>query len=118
MKTQLKKGALDMCVLAVLARGDNYAHAVVSTLSSAMELSEGTVYPLMRRLQAAGCVTTYLVESASGPSRKYYSLTGVGRRRLRDMEAQWRGFVAEVDSVLASRTPRQAASRGPGVAGA
>ncbi|MBB5540166.1 PadR family transcriptional regulator PadR [Paraburkholderia fungorum] len=52
MKTQIKKGTLDMCVLAVLAGGDSYAYELVSTLSETMEISEGTIYPLMRRLQA------------------------------------------------------------------
>lgn len=104
MKTQLKKGTLDMCVLAVLARGDSYAYELVSTLSAAMEMSEGTVYPLMRRLQVEAWVSTYLVESTSGPPRKYYSLTGIGRRRLLEMHTEWRSFVDEVNTILAQQT--------------
>lgn len=100
MKTQLKKGTLDMCVLAVLARGDSYAYELVSTLSETMEISEGTIYPLMRRLQAEAWVSTYLVESSSGPPRKYYTLTDLGRRSLQAMQAEWRGFVDEVNHVL------------------
>ena len=100
MKTQLKKGALDMCVLAVLARGDSYAYELASRLSVAMEVGEGTIYRLMRRLQAEAWVSTYTVESASGPPRKYYSLTGIGRRRLLAMQAEWRSFVDEVNGVL------------------
>jgi PadR family transcriptional regulator PadR len=100
MKTQLKKGTLDMCVLAVLARRDSYAYELASTLATAMDMGEGTIYPLMRRLQAESCVSTYVVESTSGPPRKYYSLTGIGRRRLLEMQAEWRSFVDEVDGVL------------------
>ena len=100
MKTQLKKGTLDMCVLAVLARGDSYAYELVSTLSKTMEISEGTIYPLMRRLQAEAWVSTYLVESTSGPPRKYYTLTDLGRRSLQEMQGEWRDFVDEVNSVL------------------
>ncbi|AOK31761.1 MULTISPECIES: PadR family transcriptional regulator [Burkholderia] len=100
MKTQLKKGTLDMCVLAVLARGDSYAYELVSTLSATMEISEGTIYPLMRRLQGESWVSTYLVESNSGPPRKYYSVTAEGRRALREMEDEWRSFVDEVNGVL------------------
>jgi PadR family transcriptional regulator, regulatory protein PadR len=100
MKTQLKKGTLDMCVLAVLARGDSYAYELVSTLSETMEISEGTIYPLMRRLQAEAWVSTYLVESTSGPPRKYYSLTGPGRKALGAMEGEWKSFVDEVNGVL------------------
>lgn len=100
MKTQLKKGTLDMCVLAVLARGDSYAYELVSTLSETMEISEGTIYPLMRRLQAEAWVSTYFVESSSGPPRKYYSLTAAGRASLAEMEDEWRSFVDEVNGVL------------------
>ncbi|MGV2293087.1 PadR family transcriptional regulator [Trinickia sp. YCB016] len=107
MKTQLKKGTLDMCVLAVLARGDSYAYELVSTLSETMEISEGTIYPLMRRLQAEAWVSTYLVESTSGPPRKYYSLTGPGRKALAEMEEEWKSFVDEVNGVLALPGMRQ-----------
>jgi PadR family transcriptional regulator PadR len=100
MKTQLKKGTLDMCVLAVLAKGDSYAYELVSTLSLSMEISEGTIYPLMRRLQEQAWVRTYLVESSSGPSRKYYSLTDAGRQELAAMRAEWAEFVQEVNRVL------------------
>jgi PadR family transcriptional regulator, regulatory protein PadR len=110
MKTQLKKGTLDMCVLAVLARGDSYAYELVSTLSATMEISEGTIYPLMRRLQTEAWVSTYLVESTSGPPRKYYSITDAGRRSLREMEGEWRSFVDEVNGVLG--LPGIAADRG------
>lgn len=101
MKTQLKKGTLDMCVLAVLAHGDSYAYELVSTLSKTMEISEGTIYPLMRRLQTEAWVSTYLVESSSGPPRKYYSLTSLGRQSLEAMQVEWREFVNEVNGVLA-----------------
>ncbi len=100
MKTQLKKGTLDMCVLAALAAGDSYAYELVGILSRTMEVSEGTMYPLMRRLQAEAWVSTYLVESASGPSRKYYTLTEEGRRQLAWMQREWREFVNEVNGVL------------------
>jgi len=100
MKTQLKKGALDMCVLAALAAGDSYAYELVGMLSRTMEISEGTMYPLMRRLQAEAWVTTYLMESASGPSRKYYTLTAEGRLQLTLMQQEWGEFVNEVNAVL------------------
>ncbi len=100
MKTQLKKGALEMCVLAVLARDDSYAYEIVSTLAHSMEMSEGTIYPLMRRLQAENWVSTYMVESASGPARKYYCLTEWGRISLAQMQKEWREFICEVDAIL------------------
>ncbi|MDI7065713.1 PadR family transcriptional regulator, partial [Klebsiella pneumoniae] len=66
-----------------------------------MEISEGTIYPLMRRLQAEAWVSTYFVESSSGPPRKYYSLTAAGRNSLAEMRSEWRSFVDEVNGVLA-----------------
>jgi len=100
VKTQLKKGALEMCVLAVLARGDSYAYEIVHTLAHSMAMSEGTIYPLMRRLQAEKWVSTYQVESASGPSRKYYCLTEHGRESLMQMQQEWAEFMSEVEQVL------------------
>lgn len=100
MKTQLKKGTLDMCVLAVLARGDSYAYELVSTLAETMEISEGTIYPLMRRMQNDGLVSTYLVESASGPSRKYYKITRSGAAALKAQQADWIAFEAAVRKIL------------------
>jgi len=100
MKTQLRKGTLEMCVLAVLAQQDSYVYEMVSRLAQSMEISEGTIYPLMRRLQADTWVTTYLSESPSGPARKYYSLTDSGRAALHTMRLEWDSFVGEINHVL------------------
>jgi PadR family transcriptional regulator PadR len=100
MKTQLKKGVLEMCVLAVLARGDSYAYEIVSTLSSTMDMSEGTIYPLMRRLEAEQFVSTYLSQSSSGPARKYYQLTDLGQDALLQMQREWQEFISDVEQVI------------------
>ncbi|QNM97903.1 PadR family transcriptional regulator [Chitinimonas koreensis] len=100
MKTQLKKGVLEMCVLALLERHDSYAYEIVSTLADGVEMSEGTIYPLMRRLQNDGLVSTYLVESDSGPPRKYYRLEVRGREVLAEMKQEWSGFLEEVNKII------------------
>jgi len=100
MKTQLRKGTLEMCVLAVLARQDSYVYEIVSRLAESMQISEGTIYPLMRRLQADQWVLTYLTESTTGPARKYYSLTPSGRQMLATMRQEWISFVSEINHVL------------------
>ena len=82
IEIQLKKGVLGLCVLALLNRADSYAYEIASRLSDAIGMGEGTIYPLMRRMQSDGQVETYLVESSSGPSRKYYRLTEAGRAAL------------------------------------
>jgi PadR family transcriptional regulator len=97
---QLKKGALDLCVLALLSRGDSYAYEIASRLADGIGMGEGTIYPLMRRMQAEGLVETYLIESPAGPSRKYYRLTDTGRASLSAQRDAWRAFAGAVETIL------------------
>jgi PadR family transcriptional regulator PadR len=100
IQIQLKKGALEMCVLALLARGENYAYEIASTLAAGIGMGEGTIYPLMRRMQDDGLVATRLVESSSGPPRKYYRLTPAGRAALVAQKREWRAFAGAVAELL------------------
>ncbi|MCT2401274.1 PadR family transcriptional regulator [Novosphingobium mangrovi (ex Huang et al. 2023)] len=100
IEIQLKKGVLGLCVLALLSRGDSYAYEIASRMADAVDMGEGTIYPLMRRMQSEGLVTTYLEESPSGPPRKYYRITQTGRARLAAQVEEWRGFTAAVDGLL------------------
>ena len=102
IEIQLKKGVLGLCVLALLNRADSYAYEIASRLSAAIDMGEGTIYPLMRRMQAEGQVETYLVESSAGPSRKYYRLTEAGRTALAAQRAEWSAFTQAVDAIVAS----------------
>ena len=86
---QLRKGVLDMCVLAMLAQRDGYAYDIASRLADGIGMGEGTIYPLMRRMQADGLVKTYLEELSSGPPRKYYQLTRAGHAALAAQQAEW-----------------------------
>ena len=78
MNIQFKKGVLEICVLSVLARRDCYGYELVNEISKTIDISEGTIYPLLRRLKDEGLVTTYLQESGEGPPRKYYRSYGNG----------------------------------------
>lgn len=100
IEVQLKKGVLGLCVLALLSRGNSYAYEIASRMARAVDMGEGTIYPLMRRMQSDGLVTTYLEESPSGPPRKYYAITETGRARLAEQVAEWRGFTAAVDALI------------------
>ena len=111
---QLRKGVLDMCVLALLARQDGYAYDIASRLSELIGMGEGTIYPLMRRMQSDGLVKTYLEESSSGPPRKYYQLTKAGHAALAAQKAEWNGFVASVAKVLSDVKPAAPAARASG----
>lgn len=104
IEIQLKKGVLALCVLALLKRGDSYAYEIASRLAHDIDMGEGTIYPLMRRMQTDGMVETYLVESSSGPSRKYYRLTAAGEASLRNQTAEWGAFTRAVDAILAGET--------------
>ncbi len=84
----------------MLARNESYAYEIASHLSDAIGMGEGTIYPLMRRMQTDGLVATYLVESNTGPSRKYYKLTPAGQTALAAQRDEWRGFAASVDALL------------------
>jgi len=97
---QLKKGVLELCVLALLSRGDGYAYDIASRLAEGIQMGEGTIYPLMRRLQDEGLVATYLVESPSGPPRKYYRLTETGRQAFTSQKADWSAFSRAVNAIL------------------
>jgi len=86
--------------LALLSKGDNYAYDIASRMAEAVGMGEGTIYPLMRRMQNEGLVSTYLQESESGPPRKYYRLTKSGALSLKSQVAEWMTFEAAVRKIL------------------
>ena len=100
IEIQLKKGALELCVLALLSQHDSYAYEIAASLADSIGMGEGTIYPLMRRLQNDGLVETYLVESSSGPSRKYYRLTEAGKTSFNAQKAAWVSFSGAVQAIL------------------
>ena len=100
---QLKKGALELCVLALLARRESYAYEIASALAEGVGMGEGTIYPLMRRMQDDRLVETRLAESDSGPPRKYYRLTAAGRAAFAAQKREWRTFTDAVDKLLGER---------------
>ena len=100
---QLRKGVLELCVLALLAERDSYAYEIASRLARGIGMGEGTIYPLMRRIEKAGLVATYLVQSDAGPARKYYRLTKSGRAEYAKQRAEWIGFARDVAAILGER---------------
>ena len=101
--TELRRGVLEHCVLAVMREKECYAYEIVRVLSDAGGLvtSEGTIYPLLSRLRRDGLVETTWRESEAGPPRRYYRLTGAGHRNLDDFVDDWARFRRAVDAVLA-----------------
>lgn len=89
MDIQLKKGLLEVCVLAVVEWQDSYGYQIMKDLSACVEISESTLYPILRRLEAGGYLTTYSV-AHNGRLRKYYRITSLGKRRLSDFCEEWK----------------------------
>ena len=89
MDAQLKRGLLDVCVLKALSGGDSYGYAIVKSLSGRIDISESTLYPILRRLEAGGCVAEYSRETG-GRLRKYYAITAEGRARIARFLDEWR----------------------------
>lgn len=102
MNIQFKKGVLELCVLSQLSKKDYYGYELVENISHYVAISEGTIYPLLRRFRTDGYVTTYLEEYQEGPPRKYYCLTGKGRDVLEELEKEWNTFVSGVNHLLRS----------------
>lgn len=83
MDSQLKRGLLDACVLAVLRRGESYGYKIISDLSEYIDVSESTLYPVLRRLEVCGAVKTRS-EEFNGRIRKYYAITQAGKNKIND----------------------------------
>jgi PadR family transcriptional regulator PadR len=100
MNTQFKKGALELCVLSQLVGGDKYGYELTERISVEMSIAGGTLYPILRKLKEEEYVTTYLVESESGPARKYYRLTDRGRAYQIQLKQEWVEFGAAVTRLI------------------
>ena len=102
--SQIRKGVLEIAVLALLAGREMYGFEIVSSLEANPQLaiSAGTVYPLLSRLKKAGLIASVWRESPVGPPRKYYTLTEDGTSELTGMTAAWHAFSAELDELLGS----------------
>ncbi len=101
---QLRRGAIQYCILALLRDDDRYGFELSRTLAAADGLvtSDGTVYPLLARLRREGLVETTWRESTQGPPRRYYHLTADGQHALEDFVVQWRRFRDAVDELVSA----------------
>lgn len=104
MNVQFKKGALELCVLVLISRKDQYGYELSQNISKKIQVAEGTLYPLLRRLTKEKYVTTYLAESSEGPPRKYYSLTLEGTKYMKLLIEEWRQFSSAVNEFIMEGT--------------
>lgn len=98
MEIQIKKGFLDICVLTAVSRKDSYGYRIIRDISRCVKISESTLYPILRRLEAAGCLNAYSVEH-NGRLRKYYHITSLGKQRIRDFFTEWKDLVRMHDFI-------------------
>lgn len=89
MDIQFKRGLLEVCVLTVLRRADSYGYQLVRDVSEIIPITESTLYPILKRLEAAGSVTVYSVEH-NGRLRKYYHITEAGQQRILSFLEEWK----------------------------
>ena len=89
MDNQLKRGILDVCVLAAIKDEDSYGYKIIKDLSPAVEMSESTLYTILKRLEGGGMLTTKTAEH-NGRLRKYYHITDAGLARIEEFKTEWR----------------------------
>jgi len=103
MNIQYKKGVFELCVLSLLDRKDRYGYEISEYLSGRIDIADGTVYPILRKLKSDGLVVTYLSEESGGPPRKYYSLTKTGRETYQNDRADYLNFASTIQTLLEER---------------
>jgi PadR family transcriptional regulator PadR len=101
---QLRKGCLELAILASLWAEPLYGLAILRALASrgGMEVAEGTLYPILNRLRVDGLVSSEWRDAGTGHPRKYYTLTGTGRAKAREMAAAWSAFSAQMDGIVSA----------------
>ena len=93
MDIQLKRGLLDICVLAAIKDEESYGYQIIKDMKPFVEISESTLYPILRRLESADMLTVWSAEH-NGRLRKYYRITQLGRKRIQDFKDEWQEMVA------------------------
>ncbi len=103
----MRKGLLELGILAVLQQGDAYGYKIVQELKqvAGLAMNEGTVYPILQRLHREGCLSTTRRPSESGPPRRWFRLTRSGRRRLDRMSQEWERLSCGIASLLHEGLP-------------
>lgn len=99
--TQLRKGLIELCVLNLLEQGESYGYEILQSLQQIEELvvTDSTVYPILSRLRKDGCLKVQVKPSSSGPPRRYFSLTALGRQRAKEMNLYWDNLQTAIDQL-------------------
>lgn len=103
MDTQLKKGLLEVCVLKCLSISDSYGYEIINQVSPYVEISESTLYSILKRLESQKCLKTYK-EEHNGRLRKYYKLTKTGRAKMNDFAEEYQKLTRAINYVLGEKS--------------
>jgi PadR family transcriptional regulator PadR len=98
----MKRGFLEACVLAVLDRGVSYGYQLIKDISPCIEISESTLYPILKRLEGSDMLTVYSIEHNSR-LRKYYRITDAGRQKIEDFKNEWKEVMAVYNFITAEK---------------
>jgi len=105
MKAQMRKGVLELCILSILSEQEAYPSDIIGKLKEGeLIVVEGTLYPLLSRLKNAGLLSYNWQESPSGPPRKYFQITEIGRDVLHQLTENWSNLVAAVLNTTSQNT--------------
>lgn len=99
MVFQVSAALLDACVLAILSQEDTYGYVLTQRIRGAIEVSETALYPVLRRLQKDGCLSTY-DRSYQGRNRRYYAITAKGRDQFREYRKEWERYKTQIDGII------------------
>ncbi|MCD4745905.1 MAG: PadR family transcriptional regulator [Bacteroidales bacterium] len=104
-KAQMRKGVLELCILSIISEKDAYASDIIEKLKcSKLIVVEGTLYPLLTRLKNEGLLSYRWEESKSGPPRKYYKITEIGEKVLKELNISWQDLVAAVNDITKNKS--------------
>ncbi len=103
MDIQLKRGLLDICVLASIRGSDSYGYQIIKDISPYVDISESTLYPILRRLEESGCLTVKSIEH-NGRLRKYYRITDTGHRRIEEFLSDWKTILGIYEFIARGKT--------------
>lgn len=107
INTQFKKGVLELLILLMVKKSDMYGYELVEKVSKIVDVSEGTIYPILKRLTNEGYFETYTKESTEGPIRKYYHITTTGLKIMKDELKEWQKFSKNVNEFIERSTKNE-----------
>lgn len=100
MKSQNRKGLIELCALALLSKDDYYGYDLSMIISKKIDIADGTIYPALRKMKNEGLLKTYLTEGKGGPPRKYYSLTTQGMESYQHEKEAWKLLVNNINELM------------------